>query len=209
MQAATGATKTTRERLLDAGIQLFAERGFHGTTVGDIEAAAGLTPRSGALYKHFHSKAELLEAAVERHIFEVRTMGNVVDLMPLGDLRAELTLLARWILAELERERDLMLVLEKDGDELPKLRERFYSEVGEVGYHLGVEYVRRFLKDVPKLNGIDEEALAVIALGAIMTHRRCEWTFGRTPLNFDDERLVNGIVDLLITLVDLATDKGR
>jgi len=38
---------------MTAAIELFAERGFDGTSVGEIERAAGLAPRSGALYQHF------------------------------------------------------------------------------------------------------------------------------------------------------------
>ena len=201
--------RTTRERLLDAGLHLFAERGFRGTTVGDIEAAAGLTPRSGALYKHFGSKRELLEGAVERHIYELRSIESVVNLMPLGDLRAELTLLARWILAEFDRERELCLVLEKNGAELPDLRDRIYDEIVQVGYQLAVDYIRRFLKDVPRLGDLDAEALAAIALGATANHRRTEWTFGRTPLELDDERFVAGIVDLLTRLVQLGKENAR
>ena len=38
----------TRERILAAALELFAERGYRGTSIGEIEAAAGLSPRSGA-----------------------------------------------------------------------------------------------------------------------------------------------------------------
>jgi AcrR family transcriptional regulator len=199
----TERDQTTRERLLNAGIRLFADRGFRGTTVGEIEAAAGLTPRSGGLYKHFGSKRELLAAAVERHIHELQTIGNVMDLMPLGDLRAELTLLIRWLLGQLQGERELCLVLEKDGDQLPELRDRFYQEVVDVGYHLAVEYARRLVKEEPQLAELDVEAVAAIAVGAAVNHRRSEWTFGRTPLDLDDERFVAGTVDLLMRVVDL------
>src|SRR3712207_3652118 len=120
------AEKTTRQRLLDEGLRLFAQRGFRRTTVGEIEEAAGLSPRSGGLYKHFRSKQELLAAAVERHLHEIETIGEVLELMPLGDLRAELTLLARWILGDLERHRELFLVLEKEGADLRELRDRYY-----------------------------------------------------------------------------------
>jgi AcrR family transcriptional regulator len=58
---------TTRERLLREGLRLFAEHGFAGTSVGAIEAAAGLQPRRGALYRHFASKEALLAAAVQRY----------------------------------------------------------------------------------------------------------------------------------------------
>ena len=51
-------------------MRLFAAQGFRGTTVGEIEAAAGLAPRAGGLYKHFRSKEEVLEAGIDRHLAE-------------------------------------------------------------------------------------------------------------------------------------------
>ncbi len=55
----------TRERLLRAAADVFAERGYDGTRVADIAVAAGVS--NGALYAHFESKAELLLAALRAH----------------------------------------------------------------------------------------------------------------------------------------------
>ncbi|MBO0822516.1 MAG: TetR/AcrR family transcriptional regulator [Actinobacteria bacterium] len=55
----------TRERLLRAAADVFAQRGYDGTRVADIAAAAGVS--NGALYAHFGSKAELLVAALRAH----------------------------------------------------------------------------------------------------------------------------------------------
>ena len=55
----------TRERLLRAAADMFAERGYDGTRVADIAAAAGLS--NGAMYAHFGSKAELLVGALHAH----------------------------------------------------------------------------------------------------------------------------------------------
>ncbi|MEU1391684.1 MULTISPECIES: TetR/AcrR family transcriptional regulator [unclassified Nonomuraea] len=55
----------TRQRLLRAAAEAFAERGYDGTRVADIAAAAGVS--NGALYAHFGSKAELLVAALRAH----------------------------------------------------------------------------------------------------------------------------------------------
>jgi AcrR family transcriptional regulator len=55
----------TRERLLAAAADVFAERGYDGTRVADIAAAAGVS--NGALYAHFPSKADLLVAALRTH----------------------------------------------------------------------------------------------------------------------------------------------
>jgi len=55
----------TRERLLRAAADVFAERGYDGTRVADIAAAAGVS--NGALYAYFPSKAELLVEALRTH----------------------------------------------------------------------------------------------------------------------------------------------
>jgi AcrR family transcriptional regulator len=59
------AAAQTRERLLRAAADVFAERGYDGTRVADIAAAAGVS--NGALYAHFASKADLLVAALHTH----------------------------------------------------------------------------------------------------------------------------------------------
>ncbi|MEU8802034.1 TetR/AcrR family transcriptional regulator [Spirillospora sp. NPDC048819] len=55
----------TRERLLRAAADGFAQHGYDGTRVADIARAAGVS--NGALYAHFDSKAELLVAALRAH----------------------------------------------------------------------------------------------------------------------------------------------
>ena len=55
----------TRDRLLRAAADVFAERGYDGTRVADIAAAAGVS--NGALYAHFASKADLLVDALRTH----------------------------------------------------------------------------------------------------------------------------------------------
>ncbi len=50
--------RTVPERLLDHARILFAEKGFEGTSVQDVVAAAGVT--KGAMYHYFNSKDDLL-----------------------------------------------------------------------------------------------------------------------------------------------------
>jgi TetR/AcrR family transcriptional regulator, cholesterol catabolism regulator len=54
----------TGERIHDAGLTLFNERGYTGTTVRELADACGLTP--GAIYNHYASKEALLFAIVDR-----------------------------------------------------------------------------------------------------------------------------------------------
>ena len=59
------ATKTrtyqpekTRAAIVKSGLKMFGNRGYHGSSVGDIATAAKIT--KGAFYHHFKSKEELL-----------------------------------------------------------------------------------------------------------------------------------------------------
>jgi AcrR family transcriptional regulator len=50
--------QTVPERLVEVALRLFAERGFEGTSVQDVVAAAGVT--KGAMYHYFGAKDDLL-----------------------------------------------------------------------------------------------------------------------------------------------------
>jgi Bacterial regulatory proteins, tetR family len=51
------AVEPTRERILNAAAQLFAEHGFTGASMPAIAQLSGIT--AGAIYRHFASKEEL------------------------------------------------------------------------------------------------------------------------------------------------------
>ena len=63
----------TCERILDAALDLFIERGVAGTTVSDIERAVGLAAGTGSFYRHFGSKNELVVPAFRRGVTEMIT----------------------------------------------------------------------------------------------------------------------------------------
>ncbi len=58
--------RTSREQLLDAAANVFAERGYRGASVETIAAAAGVT--KGALYWNFESKADLFFSLLEERV---------------------------------------------------------------------------------------------------------------------------------------------
>ena len=52
-----------REKVLEAGLELFGERGYHATSIAEIGRRAGIS--KSVLYHYFGSKAGLYEAIVE------------------------------------------------------------------------------------------------------------------------------------------------
>jgi AcrR family transcriptional regulator len=195
----------TRERIVTAARRLFAARGYHGTSVGEIESAAGLSPRSGALYKHFPSKKAVLEAVMAQHTAAVEEMRTQLELMPLGDLRAELMLTARWGLTELRREHELTRIVMKEGDRFPEIADAFREAIVVRGHHMAVEWlVRHVEREGGRVE--DPDAFASVTTDALVGYTLQELLFGPAPAGVDDERFLAAWVEtahaMVRTLID-------
>jgi len=56
--------EATRQALLDAALELFSERGFHGTNTKEVAARAGVA--TGSVYRYFTNKKALFLAVMSR-----------------------------------------------------------------------------------------------------------------------------------------------
>lgn len=182
-------TVPTRERILEAAMPLFAQRGFKATTIGDIEQAAGLAPRRGGLYRHFSSKEEVFRAAVTRYATKFGPLVDLWNQLDFDDERATLTALAEFTLAGLVDESDLLLLLQRHGQDFPELTAHVHAHLIERGYDFATELFRRLLhaRDLP---ADDAQALGAIALGALVHFREDEAIYGKTPANVTQDRFV-------------------
>jgi AcrR family transcriptional regulator len=61
--------KATRERLIEAGRELFGSRGYEASSIDAVLRAAGV--KRGALYHHFESKQALFDAVLDNVVSEV------------------------------------------------------------------------------------------------------------------------------------------
>src|SRR5262249_4444441 len=85
-----------RRRVLDAAANLFAVRGYHGTSIEDIAEKAGLT--RGAIYSNFASKEDLLVAVMYEvsGVFDDPVFGDASLSFPVRLRRFAAHLVARW-----------------------------------------------------------------------------------------------------------------
>ncbi len=111
--------QVTRNRILDAAVELFGQKGVSQTSLNDIAREAGVT--RGAIYWHFENKVDLFNAMMERLVCPLMLNSEerqqLINQDPLGFLRS----------ATLE----FMLKLSSDPD---------YSKVFEIFWHK-CEYV--------------------------------------------------------------------
>ena len=192
----------TRDRLIASTLDLVAAHGFDGVSVGDIEAGAGLAPRSGALYKYFDSKLAVLEAGLEQHLASVDGIERDLADAPLDDATAEVDVMARWLLAELDRERTITHVIEREGDRLPDLRDRMRAGISDRGYRIA----SAFVDPMGRARSVELDRRRCrspcCSSGALINFRRSTWTFGARPLGLDDDRLVEVFVSVGSSLLN-------
>ena len=188
---------STRDRILDSAMTLFGEQGFRGTSVTQIEAAAGLTPGAGGIYHHFRSKEALLTAGIERHLARLDALRDIRRvLVDLGDLRAELTVTARYVLAELDSESELLRILVCEARARPALVEnavehlvgRSYTEFGD------------WLSERCGLSGQRAQAVVAVGLGSLLSSRLLPNVLGVTPMQVDDATFVATWVEMMLAL---------
>nr|WP_281268711.1 TetR/AcrR family transcriptional regulator [Vallicoccus soli] len=166
-----------------AGVEAFAERGYHATTTRDIAARAGVS--AGALYVHFRSKEELLHAICRRgHERALALVGEAVAGAdgPEARLRAYVRTFTSWHARE-------HLVARVVQDELDALDPEHFAEVAarrrELEHLLrgivedGVAAGAFAVDDVPAV------ALAVLSLG-IDVARWSPRSPGRSPEQVGD-----------------------
>ena len=193
-------TAPTRERILDAAVELFGRQGYSATSVGEIEEAAGLTPRRGGLYKHFESKESLLEAAVERRGRAVDELEALVD-TPVGDPHEEVRTLGRLAFREIGNDQAVLRIVMREGDNFPELRDRFHARIVSRG-HAQAQVRLRLLAERAGVTGVDVEALAAILLGSVINYRVLDTLFGRPPGDLGEERYIEAWADSALRLLE-------
>jgi AcrR family transcriptional regulator len=114
-----------REEILQASLHLFAEKGFHGTSMRDIARSADIT--EGLIYHYFENKRDLFRAIIDEHSFLplLRTLPELADHL---DLRGLLIVLARGFFDVLRQNTELTRLLLQEVQVFPEEKEAFFSD---------------------------------------------------------------------------------
>jgi AcrR family transcriptional regulator len=157
--------KPTREKILEAAIDLFAERGYDGTSMRDIAGAVGI--RESAIYKHYAGKDAILQAIfayAEARIYaplppaqnaaggdERSIFRDMLEGLP-GFIKADPTLIkiSRIMLTEMHRDR--------------RIKEYVQDMYGERA-HIYTEALFKKQMEEGKIRPCDARALAMIFNG--------------------------------------------
>lgn len=176
-------------------MRLFAERGYAATSVAVIQQAAGMTPGSGALYKHFPSKRALLEAGVERFIAAGTAAATELPAPEDADLETLLRGVGARVLQALEQDQATMRVVWRDLPAFPELSRRFVDARVQFGF----AQLAGWLADLDgsgRADMDDPPATAAVLLSALAFFRVMEAILGDQPGQVSDNRFLDAWVGL-------------
>ncbi len=191
--------RSTRERIIDESLRLFAARGYSATSVAEIEAASGLSPGAGGLYRHFRSKYEVLAAAMHEHAARSREQvaQALAEMHAVGasvDLEERLRRLCRAGLGKMHEERELIQVFFRDLSQFPEL----VATVREGLLQPMFDAIPNWFRAQPEYRDLDVDwpAVAAVLGGAIVHYRLFKETVGEPPGHAAKEDFVSTWVRL-------------
>ena len=193
------------DRIVGAAKRCFAARGFAGTTIADIEEAAGYTPRAGGVYRHFPSKVAILEAVIDAELdANNRAIIGVADPSSDASAMAILEQVVRRGLAQLDAQADLMSIVFRDLDQFPDLMAKVRAGLTDATYR---DFADRLAaaNAAGAIPAFDFEATAILAIGPIVDFKIKQHLLGYTPLDIEEERLVHAWIHLFATMFGITT----
>jgi len=176
----------TRERLLDAAIRLFARQGYAETSIADIQRDCGLSAGSGALYKHFSSKRELLEAATRRFADRLANDRKRFDVNPGDGTEQVLRRAAMLIWDGIQENSPLLRVIFRE-PAFPELADELWSAITENAYR-GFASGLRVVVDAGMMRIDDPDATAAVLVASLAYYPMVRLLIGHTPGDIDRDR---------------------
>jgi len=182
-----------RQRILIEATRLFATRGYTSTSVADIQLACGLTAGSGALYKHFRSKRDLLAAVIGTHITTMREGSQSFAAQLPDDLTGALRMIAQAVWAGMQRDHQALRVMLRDLDDFPELLEKLWSEVRANVYDEFTRWLRAQAES-GTVHVADPDATAAVLLASLTYYPILDALIGRTPGDIAADRFAEAWV---------------
>lgn len=187
----------TRDRIMQVALTLFAEQGVAATPVTAIEAGAGLSPGSGAFYRHFKDKAALLAAVVDRELERVKKVPAAQVTQAPPELSAT-DALAVQLTADFDFLRELaplIHILAWERTSNPRIAERVRDTMFDRSIDLGVADLLFRAPSAPVSK--DPAAAANVMLSAMIGYFLATEYFGSPAAEVDEARFAKMLAALL------------
>ncbi len=167
--------KKTKENILNASLKLFAEKGYHGTSMNDIANAAKIS--KGLAYNYFEGKQKIMEAIFEQLFTEAERFIVIMD--SVNDPYEKLRLMIEFTFKYYEQNEELWLLY---------ISFIFQPGILEAGMKLAADFNQKYLNKMEKVFkdlGFKNPKMEIRFLGALLDGVGVDYFFDKSlfPLN--------------------------
>jgi len=189
------SAETTRDKIQEASLKLFSQKGFLGATTREIAREAGVAEVT--LFRHFPSKEALFEEVIRRYSFLPALKGILPGLERAGYEEAILEI-ARRFLERLEERKDLIRIMLAERYHYPsQVKGIFRGFLGEM-IRMLADYFRQ-LQARGILRDFDPDVGAKAFLGSLFAYVNFLGFFlGASGRGGHDDRFAEEFVKLFI-----------
>lgn len=189
-----------RERIIDASLQMFGERGFKGSTTKEIARKAMVNEVT--IFRLFGSKRDLFEAViVERS--PLALIKRDISFDPDADIEDLFVQNAKAVLGILRSNKHLFMVM--FGEVWRQSRTR--STISDVLMKKGIEFGAEFMRiqmERGRVRRMDSEVAARAWMGMVQAYFiTADLLEGRSPSPEDDGRIIRGFASIFLDGVRL------
>jgi TetR/AcrR family transcriptional regulator len=183
--------------LIDAAIEIFAEKGFSGSRLEDVARRAGVS--KGTAYLYFPNKEALFKAAIHEVVVTRIAMGEREVEEWRGSSEELLRqVLGHWAQVIRSRQGGLLKLIVAEARNFPDLAAWYHTEVGERGHRLLMAVLRRGVER-EEFRPFDVEAMAAVIACPMAFRAIWQHSLGcYEALPVSDERFYETYFDMMV-----------
>lgn len=189
------ANENARDRILNAALETFAEKGFTGATTREIARRARVNEVT--IFRQFKTKKALFGATM----LERSALGEVmrtVSVDPNAPIEELMTKTVKAVLGILRDNKQFFTIMLADGWRNPRTK----AIISEMAVQKGLEFVSSFMQkmmDAGKIRRGDPKIPARMMMGAVQAYfLMTDLLEGAQPSPAEEERLIRGFVDIFL-----------
>ncbi len=187
--------KTTRDRILEAGLKIFSREGYLGGTTREIAKEAGIAEVT--LFRHFPSKERLFEEMITRYSFLPTLKGLIPELKDMP-YRQALSEIARQFLKRLDERKDLIRIMHSEMHRYPDKILKIYHCFIDGMFETLASYFRE-MQGEGVLRRFDAESGARAFLGMFFSYFNAQELMMRRRYRFyDTDRTIQQYVAIFV-----------
>lgn len=183
--------ENTRQRIIEAGLKLFSEKGFIGATTREVAKEAGIAEVT--LFRHFRTKDRLFEEIIARYSF-LPTLRNLLPEVSSIPYEDALMTIARKFLDTLSKRKDLIRIMLTEIHRYPEQMLKIYNSLIDEVIKTLASYFES-MQTAGILNKFDAEMGARAFLGMFFSYFNAQEFKMRKKFKGDDrERTIKEFV---------------